>query len=121
MRIRVAPAGDLELRPGMSCRAEILTGQGAPVLAAPMQAFVAEETPGSKTHEFVYVVRQDTAHKVAVRTGRSDDGFQEIVSGVTAGERVVTGPGRVLHALRDGGTVRAAPGDDILMGGVAGD
>ncbi len=105
VRIRIGPTDGIGLRPGMSCRAEIFTGASDAVLAAPIQAIVAEEQPGAAARQFAYVVRQGIVRKVPVRVGRSDDTYQEISSGVRAGDRVVTGPGRTLRNLRDGDAV----------------
>ena len=105
VRIRIGPTDGIGLRPGMSCRAEIFTGASDAVLAAPIQAIVAEEQPGAAARQFAYVVRHGIVRKVPVRVGRSDDAYQEISSGVRAGDRVVTGPGRTLRNLRDGDAV----------------
>ena len=46
-----------------------------------------------------------------METGLSDDTYQEIVSGLSAGDEVVTGPDRVLRALEDGDRVIVADSD----------
>lgn len=111
-RIRVAPAGGISLRPGMSCRAEIFTHEGRERLAVPIQAIMAGEPPGEDARQFVLVVRDGSVRRLPVDTGRSDDAFQEITSGVRQGDRVVTGPGRTLRGLRDGDAVLVEPERD---------
>ena len=109
-RIRVTPEASILLRPGMSCRAEIVTHQGPERLAVPAQAIMVEETPGEDDHHFVFASRDGLARKTPVGTGRSDDTFQEITFGLQEGDRVITGPGQTLRQLRDGDAVRLAGG-----------
>ena len=109
-KIRLGPASGLHLRPGMSCRAEIRTHDGAEELAVPIEAVVAdgavEGTPGSA----VFVVRGGSVYRSPVVTGRSDDAYQQVLSGLAEGDRVVRGPGRTLRSLRDGDAVRVDSG-----------
>lgn len=102
------------VRPGMSCRAEIYTQSTPNAIAVPLQAVLYENNPNSKSLEptsgaYVYVIRDGKAHKVDVTTGVSSDTYQEIVSGLKAGETVITGPYTVLHALSDGVKVSVLP------------
>lgn len=108
-RVRVAPADGIRLRPGMSCRAEIFTHEGRQRLAVPIQAIVAGQGSGEDSRQFVFVTRDGAVRRLPVDTGRSDDTFQEITSGLRAGDRVVTGPGRTLRGLRDGDAVHVVP------------
>ncbi|MGH8284009.1 MAG: efflux RND transporter periplasmic adaptor subunit [Gammaproteobacteria bacterium] len=98
------------VRPGMSCRAEIFTQSTPNAIAVPLQAVLYENNPNSKSLEptsgaYVYVIRDGKAHKVPVTTGVSSDTYQEIASGLKAGETVITGPYTTLHALSDGANV----------------
>jgi len=52
--------------------------------------------------EGVYVMRDGRAVFVAVKTGISDDRFMEIVSGLQAGDKVITGPYQTLRTLESG-------------------
>lgn len=102
------------VRPGMSCRAEIYTQSTPNAIAVPLQAVLYENNPNSKSLEptsgaYVYVLQDGKAHKVNVTTGVSSDTYQEIVSGLKAGETVITGPYTVLHALSDGAKVSVLP------------
>ncbi len=102
------------VRPGMSCRAEIFTQSTPDAIAVPLQAVLYENNPNSKSLEptsgaYVYVMRDGKARKVPVTTGVSSDTYQEIVSGLKAGETVITGPYTTLHALSDGANVSVLP------------
>ena len=112
VRVRLADSRGIRLRPGMSCRAEIFTADEVQTLAVPVQAVVADGRPGGDAgKQFVYVARRGAAHKVEVQTGRSDDAWQEIVAGIEASQRVVTGPSRALKRLRDGDAIAVDAAD----------
>lgn len=109
VRARVTPADGVRLRPGMSCRAEILTRGGREVLAVPIQAIVSDRAGRDEPGDFAFVVRDGRVHRLPVGTGLSDDTYQEVTSGLREGDRVVTGPGRTLRGLRHGDAVNAVP------------
>lgn len=100
-----------DLRPGMSLRAEIETRPAASTLVVPVQA-VVQRDPGpekdGKDEEVsvVFVVQDGKARQRPVRTGISDETHVEVLDGVKAGEKVVTGPYRALRDLRDGDAVQ---------------
>jgi HlyD family secretion protein len=103
VKIRLLNPETITLRPGMSCRAEIFTATRDDVLAAPIQAILVEEDlAADRTERYVFVNRAGTATRVDVGIGLSDDTYQEITSGLSAGDEVVIGPNRVLRALEDG-------------------
>lgn len=113
------PPEDLALRSGMSARADIFLGDGAAKLAVPVEAIGTEELEDGKSERFVWVERDGVARRVIVEVGLSDDRWEEVTSGLAAGDRVVTGPARVLRGLVDGDKVSqrekeddAADGDD---------
>ncbi|HWN41380.1 MAG TPA: efflux RND transporter periplasmic adaptor subunit [Thermoanaerobaculia bacterium] len=95
---------DEDLRPGMSVRAEIDTAVHPDVLVAPIQAVVERDAGDEKDKEtdVVFVAVDGKAVQRAVRTGISDETQVEIVSGVQAGDKVITGPYRSLRDLDDG-------------------
>lgn len=109
VKIRLLHPDEITLRPGMSCRAEIFAETRDNVLGAPIQAIIVEEdlTTG-ETHRHTFVNRAGAARRIPVEVGLSDDTYQEIVSGLRAGDAVITGPDRVLRALTDGARVRLA-------------
>jgi HlyD family secretion protein len=111
VKIRLLDPEKITLRPGMTCRAEIFTATSQDALAVPIQAILVEEDlAANATRREVFVVRDGRARKVPVEVGLSDDTYQQIVSGLSAGDEVVTGPDRVLRALRDGDRVVVTDG-----------
>jgi HlyD family secretion protein len=106
VKIRLTDHKAITLRPGMSCRAEIFSASRDSVLAAPIQAIrVEEDLVANETHRFVFVDRAGVAKRVPVEVGLSDDTYQEITGGLSEGDSVITGPDRVLRALKDGDRV----------------
>jgi HlyD family secretion protein len=109
IKIRLLEPEKITLRPGMTCRAEIFTATKGDVLAAPIQAIlVDEDLTTDVVRRDVFVNRNGRATKVPVQVGLSDDTYQEIVSGLSVGDEVVTGPDRVLRALEDGDRITIA-------------
>lgn len=111
---------DPRLRPGMSAAVDIVTATRDSTLYVPIQAVTARERkqaaaasneqkpPGEPEYEEVVFVVTDegTVERRAVRTGISGTTYIEILEGVSEGERVVTGPFRVLsRTLTDGDPV----------------
>jgi HlyD family secretion protein len=103
IKIRITDTKGIELRPGMSCRAEIFTDEKEGVLAAPIQAIIIDEDLDENTTSY-YAFRRDndSVSRVAVGVGISDDSYQEITSGLNAGDEIVIGPDRILRNLEDG-------------------
>lgn len=102
------PAG---VRPGFSASADIITGTRAKSLAIPIQALVVREKPGTaagkgQEEEGVYVHKGGKVEFVPVKTGLAGDTNIEIVSGLTEGQQIVTGPFRALRDIKDGSKVR---------------
>ena len=113
IKIRLLDPEKITLRPGMTCRAEIFTATKGDALAVPIQAILVEEDlAADETRREVFVVRGDRATKIPVEVGLSDDTYQEIVSGLSSGDQVITGPDRVLRALEDGDRVTIVSDDD---------
>jgi HlyD family secretion protein len=75
------------IRPGMSVRADIYTETSEETLAVPVQAVLYDE---------------DKAVRKDVKTGLSSDSDQEILEGLEKGERVISGPFRILRHLNEG-------------------
>ena len=65
----------------------------------------AEESGQQEDQPYVFVFADGTAQRRNVKTGISSDSDQEILEGLSAGERVITGPFRVLRNLKDGDAV----------------
>ncbi len=98
---------DLALRPGMSTRVEIETARREQVVVVPVQSVVArppldaDSDDGGDDEEIdvVFVVVDERSVQRPVDSGLADITHIEIVSGVEAGEEVVTGPYRSLKDL----------------------
>src|SRR5688572_12940696 len=86
------PPEGLELRSGMSARADIFLGDGGKRLAVPVEAVGTDEKEDGKTERYAWVDRDGTARRVVVQVGLSDDRWEEITAGIKAGDRVITGP-----------------------------
>ena len=115
IKIRLLDPEKITLRPGMTCRAEIFTATKGGVLAAPIQAIlVDEDLTTDEVRRDVFVNRNGRAVKTPVEVGIADDTYQEIVSGLSPGDEVVTGPDRVLRALEDGDRISIAEGSRNL-------
>jgi len=56
----------------------------------------------------VFVARGGVAKRIEVQAGLSDDTYQELTGGIAEGDAVITGPDRVLRALKDGDRIVAA-------------
>lgn len=116
VKVRLHDPTALALRPGMTCRAEIYTANAENVIAVPVQAVFSTNQadlqlkPGTEAPEvenFVFVEADGKVERRVVKVGLSDDSWQEVREGLSAGERVVTGPYRVLRHLKDGEAVSA--------------
>lgn len=100
------------VRPGFTASAEIVTGTRSNVLAIPLQALVVREKPGAKggakpeDEEGVFVREGGVAKFAPVKTGLTGEGDVEIVSGLRAGQQIVTGPFRALREIKDGSKVK---------------
>ncbi|MEW6701694.1 MAG: efflux RND transporter periplasmic adaptor subunit [Bacteroidota bacterium] len=128
VRIRLIKP-DNNLRPGMSCDADIETETKQNILTVPIQSVTARvEKPkmmtdggsegvggneakpknnkSNKPKEVVFVVKDNKAKMIEVKTGISDDTYIEIQSGLKGGEEIVSGPYRAISKeLEDGSKV----------------
>ena len=123
VKILLDDSGQVAVRPGMSCRAEIFTQTKDETLAVPSESivFLKPENSNKNTDDddredndqrnveeqsFVYIVEDEKAKKVEVELGISNDRYQEVLSGIKAGDKVITGPARTLSKLKDGSVVK---------------
>ncbi len=104
---------DKNIRPGMSCDADIKTETRKEVISVPIQSVTAripkkedviEEENGDSTNnaevrkeklkpvEVVFVEDGNFSKMVEVETGISDDTYMEIKSGLEKGQKVISGP-----------------------------
>lgn len=92
-------------RPGMSAAVDIYTKEEKNVLTVPIQSVAIREKKDAKIKEdkdlstqinqydqVVFVFDADTAKMVIVETGIQDNEYIHIISGLKAGEKIVTGP-----------------------------
>ena len=104
------PAG---VRPGFSASADIITGTRSKALAIPIQALVVREKPGTaapgktpQEEEGVYLHKAGKVQFATVTTGLAGESNIEIVTGLSEGQQIVTGPFRALRELKEGTKVR---------------
>ena len=124
IKVKLAESKGMTLRPGMTCRAEIFTASSGKSLSLPLQAVLSNNDENTelapkkgekkakvavKTENYVFVNKDGKADKRIVTVGVSDDSQQEILSGVVAGEPVITGPYKILRHLKQGDRVTADP------------
>jgi len=95
---------DGRLKPGMFMTVKLIR-EDAPALMLPEEALVPE---GSK--KYVFVVRDGKAVRVEVQTGRRRPGEVEIVSGLDAGDVVIT---EGTQKIRDGVEVTAVQAGSV--------
>lgn len=111
----VAKSSIFPLRPGMSASVDILTERAEDVLAVPIQSVTARELDPETDKRFseleddelievVFIAKQDTVAMAEVKTGIQDDDYIEILSGIEAGEQVVSGPYNVIAKELESGT-----------------
>jgi membrane fusion protein (multidrug efflux system) len=95
---------DTALRPGMFTRVRLITRDQADAMVVPEQALMPQGTD-----QYVYKVVDGKVVRARVETGQRRDGKVEVVSGLAAGDTVVTA-GHL--KIRDGVAVRIAGGED---------
>jgi HlyD family secretion protein len=132
-------------RPGMNASAEIKTKRIADVLSVPITSVNARIKGSDKTaedkkkddkkakgndeaeqqnenviadelEEVVFVMQPDgKVKKVVVKSGIQDINYIEIISGLKAGDEVVTGPyNAISKTLKDGARVKVVPKDKLF-------
>ena len=110
------------LRPGMSATAVITTKTVQNVISVPLQAVVEKKPEGSpsptiqgdspatadrpKAIKGVYVLDGNKAKFIEVETGITGESDIQIISGLSEGQEVITGPSRVLNTLKEDAAVK---------------
>ncbi len=103
-------------RPGMSCSVDIQTQEAHDVLAVPLAAVTTREkykdsqdslkNRENEIVEVVFTVQNDTARRTIVSTGIQDRAFIQVLSGLSEGETLISGPySAVSKKLEDGSKV----------------
>ena len=108
VKIDITDPGEVILRPGTSCRAEIFTRQDQRVAAVPIEAVIFEEDRAELRSEYFIFVNDDgVARKTKVDVGLSDDEYQELTSVIDDNIEIVIGPNQELRHLLDGDNLDA--------------
>ncbi|MCI0694381.1 efflux RND transporter periplasmic adaptor subunit [candidate division KSB1 bacterium] len=118
------------VRPGLSCKAEITTGYREKAIAVPIQALTlrkpselkplnpkerkgkftngeaAADTTKEKEIQGAFVIKDGTVQFSEVKTGIAGDRFFEVTSGLQPNDEVVTGPFSALRRLRNDDAVK---------------
>lgn len=117
---------DKNIRPGMSCDADIKTETRKQVFSVPIQSVTARipkksdleegddslSTPAQRKEklkpvEVVFIESDNLAKMVEVETGISDDTYMEVLSGLSEGEMVISGPYKAISKeLEDSSKVK---------------
>jgi HlyD family secretion protein len=118
-----------ELRPGLSTTAKVTTAHKADVLSLPIQALTMYAPPppskdgkveaattsgpnsAAAAQQGVFVIEKDShgrqrARFIPVKTGITGATDIEVLSGLTEGQEVVTGPYKTLRILKDGALLK---------------
>ncbi len=112
VKVAIDDADD-RLRPGMTSQVSIVTNDAPNAVAVPIQT-VVERVPGKNDSsddedkpkkKYVFLAVNGKAKQVEVQTGISDATHVVITSGVKKGDRLITGPFRVLKKLKDGAAI----------------
>lgn len=104
--------GKYPFYPGMSATVEIKTDVQRNILSIPIQAITTREdttdtNKDKKINEIVYVLDGEKAKEVIVTSGLQDDNFIQIKTGLTEGEKVISGPyNTITNVLKDGDMVK---------------
>jgi HlyD family secretion protein len=121
VRIRLTNTEGVIFHPGMSCRAEVLTGSQSDikVLAVPVQALRYEDNPdksaqAEKSVASIFIYDAGRAVKRIVSTGTADDSYIAVTTGLKESEQVIVGPAKTLLFLLDGEKVNLQPKIDAV-------
>ena len=133
VKIRIFNEQNYDLRPGMSCTADVEVNKKNNVLAVPIQSVTTREeemmTPPvqsdndkpenltntkenkglkkNKPKEIIFVIENGIAKKKEVKTGISDDSYIEIIEGLSDNDEVVKGSFKAINKdLDDGSKVK---------------
>ena len=93
------------VRPDFSCTADITTATRADAVAVPIQALTVRDDATAEECEGVFVLQDGTARFRPVEVGIAGERYFEVLSGLQAGDEVVTGPYSAVRELEDGDAV----------------
>ncbi|MGQ7868009.1 efflux RND transporter periplasmic adaptor subunit [Sunxiuqinia sp. sy24] len=112
-------------RPGMSATVDIQTETRKGVIAVPIQAVTTrivkdeaesgEDTSKDEKEEVIFVLEEGLARKKRVETGIQDNMSIEILSGITGGDEVITGPYNIVtRTLKDSLNVKSVDEKELF-------
>lgn len=126
----ITPENPIPIRPGMSASVEIITKKLYKVLSVPIQAvtvrnpFLSKKDSVQKTEnselkkikkEYVFVLKDNKARAVEVKTGSQDNQYIEIKSGLKEGDKVIAEPFTIVQqVLKDGQKVKVVSREELL-------
>ncbi len=117
-------SGRHAFRPGMSASVEIRTTKAEGVLSVPLLAVTTREDDSEdagddpELFEVVFVCAADTIEQRQIETGVQDDTYIQILNGLEAGEKVVTGPySAVSSDLEKGEKINIVDKEELRKGG----
>jgi HlyD family secretion protein len=109
VKVAIDDADD-RLRPGMTSQVSIVTNSAPNAVAVPIQSVVErpvkEGDEDSPKKKYVLLAAGDKVKQVEVTTGISDATHVAVLSGIKAGDKVITGPFRTLKKLKDGAAIQ---------------
>ena len=117
---------EVELRPDLSATAELITETRVDQLSIPIIALTLREPDAEDDDERagdgdgevpdpiegVFVIRDGEVTFTPVAVGIAGQEYFEVISGLSLGDSVVSGPYQVVRTLEDGDQVRADESDD---------
>jgi len=117
---------EVELRPDLSATAELITETRVDQLSIPIIALTLREPDAEDDDERagdndgevpdpiegVFVIRDGEVSFTPVAVGIAGQEYFEVISGLSLGDSVVSGPYQVVRTLEDGDQVRADESDD---------
>ncbi len=102
-----------ELRPDLSATADIIVERRENALSVPIISVTVrseeDEDDGEEDREGVFLLRDGRAVWRPVEIGITGQEYFEILSGIQAGDSVVSGPYQRIQEMRDGDAIRAQP------------
>ena len=111
-----------ELRPDLSATAEVVTETrtnqlSIPIIALTLREDEEEGQDDSDPIEGVFVISGGRAYFTPVEVGIAGQEYFEVISGLSPGDSVVSGPYQVVRTLEEGAAVRPVEDDDEERGG----
>lgn len=126
----ITPENPIPIRPGMSASVEIITKKLYKVLSVLIQAvtvrnpFLTKKDSAQKPEntdikkikkEYVFILKDNKAKAIEVKTGSQDNQYIEIKSGLKEGDKVISEPFTVVQQiLKDGQGVKVVSKDELL-------